>query len=402
MTKNKFVQLFGKAKFEICTFLFLSVSFAFQSLSPSYDSGWFETLLTLSYSRFGFHSRMLIGTVVTFFKSKIGFGDVFALHLIISVIFSLIFVLAAGFAVRKTDEDLRKYVIAFTAFYFCTPASFMITYNYTFVLDSFLYIFLLIAIICTIKNKLSFIVPVLCALAMMTHQSFIALCMPALGIIMLYSFHRTRDKKVLIFLILTCIIVAGLFVKFQFTESDIGFENADKMTDYLQQFASFKINHRLVESEYFLSNKDLFTLYIGKDIPASLKRVAVLIISMLPVIIIYEKLFIDSIKNSSEKFGKFIFLLSALLPIPAAVVYIMGTDWDRWTAFLLFEQFAVVMIFIFFKDESFIKSFTKMKDFFVIHKALFILIIFYCVTLNGLNDNYNGSLTDTVRLMFTF
>lgn len=399
-SKNKLLSFFEKSKYEIGMFVFLAISFILQCWTSSHDGDWYETTFALSYTRFGFQSRMLIGTIISFFRERIGLSDIFEVHIITCLILSLILTFIAGKILRSVDKETQRALIVFSAVYLCSPVSFTLIFNYTILLDTFLYTIFVLAVICMLKGKLIFLVPVFCALGVMTHQVFTVLYMPALGIIMLYLFCRNnKDKKAIITLVLSCIAVGLLFIKFQFGQTNLAFSNAEDMAKYLQQFTDLKVSTKMIHWEYFAENKELFTAYIGRELPKSLARAGVMIIVLLPILSVFTYLFFSSMKRAQNKLERFIFFLCILIPVVSIPVYIMSIDWDRWTGMIAFEQMTLTAVFLCMKNEAFTESFGKLVSFFKRNKSLLVLMIVFYATLETLCGGYLGNLGTEINLI---
>ena len=398
-SKNKLLSFFEKSKYEIGMFAFLAVLFILQCWTWADDGEWYETTFALSYTRFGFQSRMLIGTIMSFFKERIGLSDVFAAQVITCTVLSLLITFLTGRIIRSSDEEMRKALIVFGAVYLCSPVSFTLIYNYTILLDTFLYTIFVLTVLCILNGKFIFLSPVLCALGVMTHQVFTLLYMPAVGIIMLYIFLRNKEKKTIIALVISCIAVGLLFIKFQFGQTNLAFSNADDMAAYLQQFTDINVSTEMIRWEYFAENKDLFTDFIGRKLFDSLAKAVVMIIILLPILSVFTYLFISSIKRTENRLEKFMFFLCILIPIVSIPVYIMSIDWDRWTGMIAFEQMTVTAVFLFTKNEAFTESFKNLVLFFRRNKALIVLMIVFYASLETLCGGYLGNLGTEINLI---
>lgn len=373
ITKSSF-----KERYEIVIFLFLFFEFTFM-ISEKYLDRFVLTHYAFTYE-FGLIPRSFIGSFISLFANKITSRAVYIMSIIFFIILISQISLALGRLIRKSDPDIKLSVKIFTILFLASPLS--VTYllgGYFARLDMYWLIITLFSLFFLKRRTLMWIVPLLGAVAIMIHQGYLFTYMPALLIPMFYEIYRSKySKKSIIIFGLSCISMLLILLLLMFAQKNLPYDNASDFVKQIAKNVAFPPDSQMVYCEYYCPFPQwqihvVFPLLAYLALPVGLT----LFTFSIPLIIIFGYIWKQSLRETENKFLKFVFFLCASAPSLFILVAILGTDWDRWWAAVINNQFIIVFYFIFSKEKAVINSVQKVGNFFKEHLLMLALLVIF-------------------------
>ncbi len=386
--ENKFLKFFSSIKYELTIFIFLIIEYLLKCPDGSISDGCLSTTYILSYQDFGFHSRMLLGSILRLFTDYITKKQLFT-FIVTGIIFLCLLVsLVVGGLIRQSNGTDKKIIIYASVLFLASPFSISYLFHSSIYLDTYMIIIAIFSVI-FVKNKYTvWLVPVLTVIAMLIHQSYVAFFMPVVGITFLDNiFNKKRKITTVFLLIVSCIISLGLFYKFQFMKTPLPFKDVDSTMAFLQTKTEITLGRAMLFYEYFATMKEHFA-YSNVHFVSSVIKELVTFIELSPVIIIFISLWINAIKASQEKYKKIIFFLCLISPLCASPLFALATDWGRWTAMVFITQFILAFYFYRNRDKALYQSSEKIFLFFKKHQLLYYLTVFWMLFLSIHNSSF--------------
>jgi len=373
---NKFFTL--NRCYEIIIFIILV--FKYMAITSEWFIGlWGKTCCLPTYE-FGLIPRAFFGSVVAFFTDHITTHLIYVVHIVAYLVLITLISLLLGGAIRRSHPSIRPAIIVFSMLFLASPYS--VTYlsaGYTGRLDIFWIIITLMALVFLKNRVLMWLIPLLCIIAILIHEGFMTTYMPALAIPLLYEAYKKKySKKNIAVFSLSCLFMVITFSVVQFFSAKLPFNNAVDYAEYLSRNTDFNAAASQLYVEYFAPFKEylLYFIFPTLKIFAVPLGITLLVISA-PLLIIFWYIWKNSFKGADNKFLKFIFLLCAGAPLIFIPAALFGTDWDRWWAAVINNQFILIFYFIYSNERTVINFVKKTGEFFNKHFLLFVLIIVF-------------------------
>lgn len=343
------------------------------------SDAWSTTQYLLNY-KFGFSSRFLIGSILSLFTDRVTYKIIFITVIVFLLILIFLIAILLGAVIRACKPDEQSAVTMFAVLFLTSPLSITYLFGIYFAKFDLYWIILTLIAIPLLKNSVTcWLVPFICAAAVLVHQGYMVTYMPAIAIILLIEVYRSNYSKRSVALFWTsCLTMAGLFVVLQLMPKSISFENAVSFADYLANKADFTPSKEMIWLEYFAEFPDYWLnlhLPLIKSIALPMGCVMLTFSSFLIVIFVY--VWKNSFLSTEKKFIRFIFVLCLMAPLMFTVAALFGTDWDRWWAAAVNNQFIIVFYFISVREKVVIDTVKKAGAFFDRHFLLFLLIIIF-------------------------
>ena len=367
-----------KARYEIVIFLFLLFEFALMIDESTIDL-WVLTHYLITYE-FGLIPRAFIGSVLSLFTNKITYHVVYVVAIIFFIILISQISLLLGSSIRRSESDVKPSVKIFTLLFLASPLS--VTYllgGYFARLDMYWIIITLIALVFLKNRILRWTIPLLSAIAIMIHQAYIVTYMPALVIPMLYEIYKSKySKKSIAVFSLSCFSMIFIFLFLLFAQKNIPFVNAADFVKHISKNVGFTPDIHMIYAEYYCPISE-WTIHVVLPILSyiALPVGLTLLVFSIPLIIIFGYIWKQSFKDTKNKFMKFVFLLCAAAPSVFVLAAFFGTDWDRWWAAVINNQFIIIFYFIVSKEKAVTDSVQKVGKFLKDHLLLFSLILIF-------------------------
>lgn len=365
-------------RYEIAVFLFLFFEFIFM-VSEKYLDRFVLTHYAFTY-QFGLIPRALIGSLISLFSNKVTSQAVYIMSIIAFMTLISQISIALGRLIRKSDSDIKPALKIFAVLFLASPLS--VTYmlgGYFARLDMYWLIITLVSLFCLKNRILRWAIPLLCAAAVMIHQGYLFTYMPALLIPVFYEIYKSRySKKSIIIFGLSCVSMLCILIFFTFAQKNLPYDNAADFVKQIAKNVDFIPDQQMVYLEYYCPFPQwqihvVYPLLAYLALPVGLT----LLTFSIPLIIIFGSIWKQCLRETDNKFLKFIFLLCALAPSLFVLVAALGTDWDRWWAAVINNQFIIIFYFIFSKEKSVIDAIREVGDFFNEHLLMLALLLIF-------------------------
>jgi len=373
--------------YEIPIFIFLFFEFLIKTSDSSMDP--MDMMSYLVTYKFGFGSRMLIGSVFSLFTDQITKHLIYITSVTLFLILILLISLLLGGILRKSQPELRQTTTVFILLFLASP------YSVTYLLgvnapqlDIYWLILTLLSLVFLKRPVLCWLIPLMCAVAILTEEAYLFNYMPALAIPMLYEVYKSKySKKSISIFCSSCLVLIISFWATRFFTANIPFDNAVDYTNYLSKKADFYPNELWVYGLFFSDFQENIKFIKNVTWPiisTFALPLGIFFVSVsMPLIIIFVSTWKKCIRYAGNKFLKFIFILCLAAPlafIPAAVI---GNDWDRWWAAMINTQFILIFYLIYSKEKVLIDFIKRIGDFFGKHLLLLLLILLLSVSLSN-------------------
>jgi hypothetical protein len=364
-------------KYELLIFLFLFI----QLLSTSNQDmdGHALSSYLLSY-RYGFASRMFIGTIVDLLLGG-GFVSavfVYAFAFCGTVLLCLFISVVLGHIIQNSENRLP--LLLLSILYLSSsisPAAYFVQGNFG---RMEIYIFLFVLIIFSIIDKklLRWFIPALCFMSIATHLVSVFFYMPLVFIILVYKYinKENKNKKEGILLILTTVIIVFSFLFFVFfSKAALIFKTEDEFVNALKDKTDITAYGSSLHYDYFLSITDTYKSAMNyfNSITALMKKYYC-ILQNLPFFLFFILFWKNCITFEQKRSMKLIFWFSMLLPMLSIPAFILFIDWGRWVIMLLTVQFMLVFFFLYMKETAVVYTANKFTA--IVQKNMYAAVLF--------------------------
>jgi len=316
------------------------------------------TLFAMNYS-YGFISRGLLGTVfsainqilpidIMNFAGVFIFSGIMLLFYMVTLFFFYKMVLELT---RKEDFSLQTKLIVFLSVFAFTQ--FLSESNWG-RLDLLLYTFSFLSVICILKDRLLFLVPVFTVLSVLIHQGYVFTNAALILVVLFYLWMMRGEKKYRRQFFLNLILMSGLFLYFEF------FSHAGNADTYSQIVAQAKAlspsgkdyNSNLLEHEWlgldmFETEYDLH-IYNYKTIPVFL----VFFFPYWPIALGFMKRLLKNEKGN-RRLSYLAVCLGGLTYLPEII---MKVDYARYAMGLFCYYISVIIVLVALGDEKVLGS----------------------------------------------
>jgi hypothetical protein len=363
--------------YEILIFLFLVIQLLCTN-NRGMDNHALSSYL-LSY-RYGFASRMFIGTIVDMLLGGGFISRVFLYNFVFSATLLLCFYVSVilGHIIQKSENHLSLFVL--TILYLSSsisPAAYFVQGNFG---RMEIYIFLFMLIIFTVVDKklLRWFIPALCFMSIATHLVSIFFYMPLVFIILLYKYinKNNQDRSEGILLILTAVIITFSFLYFTvFSKSTLIFQTEGEFVNALNNRTDIVNAGSSLHYDYFLSIINTFRYAVGTFTSATaIIRKFYCILQNLPLFFFFVLFWKSCITYEQKRSMKLIFLLSLFFPLFSIPAFMLFIDWGRWVIMLLTVQFMLVFYFLHTREAAVVYTTNKLSI--IVQKNMYAAVLF--------------------------
>lgn len=351
-------------QYETAIFTFFMLTGLSVTESFSHVSSWPYAFYLLTY-KFGFGSRLLIGTIYDFiFKGHLNPDVIGIITFLLTTFLCLIISIYLGKIIKSSEksEGNNIGILFLILLYLATPARFSSYFFPTFVgyleIYAFGLVLLMIYMLLNSKQNVLFwgVLALLSAISMAIHQVFFFILFPIIMSTMIYNLYEKKwDKKTLIGTIFVCLITAISFVYFQFFSS-INIPNVDELTAIISKktklISSIDYLKMVLGCEYFstLQQKLFNTMNIAFTTLFKPILLILTIVFFTPLFLIIKNIWNNIYKNCADKHEKKVYVLMQLCTLLFVPVFALACDWGRWFIWLVTFQF--VMLYILYWKQS--------------------------------------------------
>ena len=398
--KTKAAKIFSSIKYELCIFILLAVQ-AVINLSKAYGVGEYLRLYYLVDFSMGKTSRLLVGSLVKLLNPDPSPEWITGFAVIVVFAVLVFATVLIGKVIRSTAAEQKPQLFALVIFFITGIFTFSGFSAFLGVLDIWMFIVALLAIVCASNKYLRWLVPVFCAVGVFVHNGFAITYFPLVVLFVLYL-AATSEKKganIIVF-VLSCLVTVALslFVTMKgagtvtVSEQEIyealryrgGYTYEDHGIGYILFFlldippAYTGVTTEMVAEASLYERFLMMSSQMWSDV--SWGYTFAILIFGVSVISAFWIIWIKCIKCTEDKSRRFVYacvMLSVLaIPVGALVAY----DFIRWFQAGIITQFAFCLFMFYMKDEPFEKAMQQIRDFFSDKKLLLALVFIVYAT----------------------
>lgn len=399
--KTKAAKIFSSIKYELSVFMLLIVQ-AIIIISRNFlYVGEYTRLYYLIDFSMGKTSRLLVGSIVKLFNADPSPKWIGGFATVVLVMVLLVSSIIIGKVIRSVENNYKPQVLVFTAFFITGIFTFSAFSSFLGVLDIWMFIASLLAVVCAFNKYLRWLIPVFCAAGVFVHNAFAITYFPLIILVVLYLAVVSEKKgaNIAVF-VLSCIVTAVLTVFVTMKGTDTVVVNQQQLYDILKNRGGYTYDdHGIgyilfymlgIPPEYTGGTVDAYAQaslferflimvkYSLKDI--SLGYTLATVFSGTAVLSVFWVIWIKCIRNTELKSKKFVYVCFMLSVFAVPVAMLMAADFIRWFQAGIITQFALVMLMFFKKDEPFEKAMAQFREFFSDKKLLLALMFIVYAT----------------------
>lgn len=380
LEKHFFFRLLDKIKYELPILAVLLMFYAFQH---DFFTGDIYNILHIYDYRIGFAPRLFIGSLMSLFtdyKSSVFINKFFNVFCIASI---FLFSYVAGRVIRKSDDKVRNTAIIFILLFLAVPYSRTVFYPRLLSLDRFLVVFTLLALIVISKKGFRWFVPVLIIMSLATYHGYAFTYMPAVVILLVYEVYRNKNSKQSKALCIVGLLVMAIFSAYFFLHPGLNsFGSVEELiaysldkTDIRDYVGEFGVKWAL--SGFGVPPKELWSLSVETGVLKGLDSEVKGMLNLLPLLLIFFLIWLNSIKKSEGKFEKLIYFLCMVAPLMRLPMLVLSQNYFRSRVSVVVVQFFLVFYFLYVKNPVVSESARKIGDFFRKNYWLFTIYVLY-------------------------
>ena len=199
----------------------------------------------LDYRVEGFIQRGLIGTIINTFNPDISFNSRIVLARVLYLIIALLTFAVLFLIVLKTPRNMRRYAAMLAILFLVSPGFSSYFGEALCCLNLYVFFFGVICFYLIISDRLVFLVPILCVIAMIIHTGFAFQVFPIIFLLLGIRAFLADDvkKKYVIVLLLSVVIVVLFFVYFSIVYRNIAPISAEELSDIIIEKSEGKITY---------------------------------------------------------------------------------------------------------------------------------------------------------------
>ena len=393
--KTKAANILSSIKYELCIFILLIVQ-AIINISPYFlHVGEFTRLYYLIDFSMGKTSRLLVGSIVKLFNADPSPEWIGGFATVVLVVVLLLSSIVIGKVIRSAESEYKPQALVFTAFFITGIFTFSGFSEFLGVLDIWMFIAALLAVVCAFNKYLRWLVPVFCAMGVLVHNAFVLTYFPLIVLVVLYLavVNEKKSANIIVF-VLSCIVTAVLTLFFTMKGSETVAITQQQLYEALKNRGGYTYNDygieyilfylldippahtgytaEMVAQASFVERFDMMMKYsmssvsLGRSLAASAFGIA--------VIAVFWVIWIKCIRNTQSKSKKFAYLCFMLSVFAIPLAMILAFDFVRWIQAGVITQFGLVMLMFFMKDDAFEKTTDQLGEFFGNKKLLLVLM----------------------------
>lgn len=357
------MKILKRYQTEVIIFLLLMVELIMRVPTMEELDTWCTTYYTISY-RFGFSSRLLIGSLVRTLFPQLYASQLYVILLLIAVFVAALTAVVMGLFVRRANSELKYMAMFLAALWLASPASpsYLFLQNTFGRMDTFLYIYtILILLICGIikSEKKWFAVTALVVLAVLTHQVYVFIFFPFPAAVFMYEFFHNDKKVYLKYGILLFGVCFALALYLQLF-SKVNVASASEMyASLLPDTSPQLLNETVLQFEYFAHFEDHWIYFGQYMIGGCIKTGTAACVLLAPLWIFFIHVWRGYYKNAvgESKIAGWLMLACHVAYIP---IFIITVDWGRWMAALVIFEF-FWMFYLIMAGDAAISKYMKEK-----------------------------------------
>ena len=355
-------------KKRLCILLVILEGLIFLRDYGGYVNSYNSSIFALSY-KYGFISRGLSGTIFRVVNKVLPFdimnyNGVLRYSQAVTVIFMLLVWLFCFYLIYKSNEDNYRHIqivsillVVFSITFFSN------SFNFGRV-DIYLVATAIVCVLILVWRKMEWLIMPLSCFAVMFHQAYVFMFFNVTLVILIYRFIESEKKgkiKYSILFILSFIGASALFLYLNFFAhtSDISIynnvvEEAIVLSKEDEGYHMALLQHEVLgidpttsEWEHHLKNFVEFPIFA---------------IIMLPYIILVIRIFVNTIRETTENKDKFKYIILALGVLTIVPNLILKVDYGRWMFSIIVYYILIFAFLIAIKDKQVIPVLNREID----------------------------------------
>ena len=353
--KRKLLSYFG-------LFTIIFIIYYIEYFTPPRDVCWYMLTQYIVSYKFGFISRGLIGTIITY---AIKFCTQYHLYIIITLSNFAMIIMAAYFAAKvfvKADEKIKNITFMMALFFCVNPGSI----TYLFIKENFGRLELYSIILCFAavlilfqKNKSIYLIPIIGVISILIYQTSFLLYLPIVLILLLYLFSIEQKKRYLIVFLITGLLSGALFLYLQIW-GKITTLTLSELYQALAPNTDFNPNTDYLKSEYYMELTGHFD-FMQRRVAGMMPLFVTAMIVYIPVFTFIYYVYIKSFKKADKK-KKFIYVIILINFLSYLPVFFVAVDYGRWIGSFVTMQFTLILSLAHLRDKYIVSTLAAIEQ----------------------------------------
>ena len=324
-----------------------------------YVNSYNSSIFALSY-KYGFISRGLSGTIFRLVNKVLPFdimsyNGVLRYSQVVTALFMILVWLFCFYIIYKSNENNYRHIqiVSVLLVVFSIPF-FSNSFNFGRV-DIYLVATAVLCVLILLWRKMEWLIVPLSCFAVMFHQAYVFMFFNVTLVILIYRFIESDKKgrvKYLVLLVLSFVGASALFLYLNFFAhtTDISIynnvvEDAVTLSKEDEGYHKALLQHEVLgidpttsEWEHHLKNFIEFPIFA---------------LIMLPYIILVVRVFVNTIKNASQRIDKFKYVVLAIGVLTILPNLILKVDYGRWMFSIIVYYILIFAFLIAARDKQF-------------------------------------------------
>ena len=341
-------------------------------------------------------SRLFVGSLVRLINENPSKEWINGFALTVLTITLILVSLLVGGVIRNTDKELRPTLYVFIAFLVTGSFAMENFSKFLGVLDIWMFLAALLAVICAYNKHLRWLVPVICAVGGFIHNGFAITYFPLVILIVFYLM-VTSEKKVanaIIFALSSAVaVILTIWVSVEGFKTTTVTQNelieilkkrcGDNYNSGAAEYISFYLldivpehasfGSEAIENTTIIERFFLMSSYALNKNPSNAYIVASVVMT-LTIFPAFWAIWIKCMKNTDDKSRRFVYFCFLAFTFFVPLGFFLIEDYVRWIQAGMLTQLGVVFFMYFIKDEPFMKTMQQAKSFFA-DKAYIIIFV---------------------------
>lgn len=372
---------------------------------PFKFGGWNQIQLSFTYD-YGFVQRALLGSVLDAISRlcHIPWGYMrYAYGLFTMALFTVLVLGTVYKALNQNslDNGTRKFLYCMGLLFFMGPG-WNTFYNNFALTDVWLLMLSMLGSRAVIKGKQLWMAVAAPAVCILIHTGYVFMYFSLIAGVFVYKAFTGPDKlkrKYIFYGAVTAVVCSGLFVYMMFFSHVRQGITLDYVMERTAEFVSRDIGelegHRDAIGSYLFGTDNSQGMQL-----AIVEYRLIFIVAAAMFLPFVRELYIywKTIVKGADKSVRWVyFILPVMGVVMALPLYIMHSDYGRWTYAVVFYEFALIWILNITGDGRALDATKELADRVRQNKAYYLVLVFYVVTLGAMEQNLISPLIATVE-----
>lgn len=318
------------------------------------------TLYLLDFN-FYIGSRTFIGSILTLLTPHITYQQIFIMNISVYAVTILSFFALGLYTVKRAVRENNDFLFMVAILFIVCPYSLLQYANWVGTYDIYLCLFAVLCAFLSASEKMHWLCPMLCVMAVFTHYAFAFSYFPAVLAVQVYCIITSEKKKgriVSAAITLVSSFVSAVYCGF-FANSTIKMSR-DELYAYMEKRLGTQVENKpYIDSYYF--DEDVMGMLGGfKDSIINSEFIKNFVLFFLPVMLFFAALWCYyTIKNKkNQMIPGFFFLLTTAVSI--ALIFLI-IEAPRWQTAAILSEFLILFVMIKKNDTTLTGCFGKLN-----------------------------------------